>query len=72
VRPPHHRPALPRRPARPWPDQVDGRLVTYWLLPDQELPAQVLGDNVVARYLAEVEKQFPPRTPLDEDVEDEE
>jgi hypothetical protein len=46
--------------------QVDGRPVSYWLLPGQELPAGGL-DPELRRMFAELEKQFPPSTPLDED-----
>jgi hypothetical protein len=43
----------------------DGQPVSYWLLHGQELPAD-LGDEL-QRMLAELERQFPPRTPLEED-----
>jgi hypothetical protein len=45
------------------------RAINYWLLPGQELPAQFAAQNNVDRYIAELQKQFPPRTPLDEDDE---
>jgi hypothetical protein len=45
---------------------VEGRPVSYWLLPGQELPVSRTGDEELDRYLAELERQFPPRTPLDE------
>jgi hypothetical protein len=54
--------------------QVDGRFVSYWLLPGQELPADPSVVDEVDRWLAELERQFPPATPLDEEelgVEDE-
>jgi hypothetical protein len=46
---------------------VDDRPVSYWLLPGQELPAGLSRDPELDRMLAELEKQFPPPTPLDED-----
>jgi hypothetical protein len=46
---------------------TDGRPVSYWLLPGQELPAGLSGSCEIDRLLAEMEKRFPPRTPLDEE-----
>jgi hypothetical protein len=44
-----------------------GKPVSYWLLPGQELPADPSDDGELRRMLAELERQFPPSTPLDED-----
>jgi hypothetical protein len=41
----------------------DRKPVSYWLLPGQALPT----DSGLARWLAELEKQFPRPTPLDEE-----
>jgi hypothetical protein len=51
----------------------DGKSVSYWLLPGQELPAALSDSSGLDPWLAELERQFPPRTPLDEEneVEDE-
>jgi hypothetical protein len=46
---------------------TDGRPVSYWLLADQELPGSRSGDAELDRFFAEMEKQFPPSTPLDEE-----
>jgi hypothetical protein len=49
----------------------DGRPVSYWLLRGQELPAGLSDSPELDRLFAEMEKQFPPRTPLEEaDVDD--
>jgi hypothetical protein len=52
----------------------EGRPVSYWLLPGQKAPVGPDIDPVLARILEELEKQYPPRNPLDaddfEDVED--
>ncbi len=40
---------------------------SYWLLPGQETPGNPSPDSELERWFAEMEKQFPPRTPLDED-----
>jgi hypothetical protein len=45
----------------------DGRPVSYWLLPGQELSAEKFGDDEVGRWLAELERQYPPPNPLDEE-----
>jgi hypothetical protein len=51
--------------------QRDGRTVSYWLLKGQELTTEQAGvPDDLARFFAEMEKQFPPRTPLDEDEMD--
>jgi hypothetical protein len=47
--------------------QVDGRFVSYWLLPGQELPAELAGGDDLGPWLAELERRFPPATPLDEE-----
>jgi hypothetical protein len=47
--------------------RVDGRFVSYWLLPDQKLPGDPAGGDEVDRWLAELGRRFPPRTPLDEE-----
>ncbi|HEV3260770.1 MAG TPA: AAA family ATPase [Gemmataceae bacterium] len=46
---------------------TDGRPVTYWLLAGQELPEGLSNTPELDRLLADLEKQFPPSTPLDED-----
>ncbi len=46
---------------------ADGRPVSYWLLRGQELPGGPSGFPELDRLIAELEKQYPPRTPLDED-----
>jgi AAA domain len=46
---------------------------TYWLLPGQELPAELGGpdpDNEWFKFIAEQEKEFPPPSPLDDDDDD--
>jgi hypothetical protein len=49
----------------------DGRPVSYWLLRGQELTTEQAGvPDDLARFFAELEKQYPPRTPLDEDEMD--
>jgi hypothetical protein len=45
----------------------NGQPVSYWLLRDQELPGGFTGDPELDRFFAEMEKKFPPPTPLDED-----
>jgi AAA domain len=45
----------------------DGRLVSYWLLEGQELPRDPSDTDELDRIFAELEKQFPPRNPLDKD-----
>ena len=45
----------------------DGRPVSYWLLPEQELPDDPSDCPELDRLFADMEKQYPPRTPLDED-----
>jgi AAA domain len=47
----------------------DGRPVSYWLLPGQELPAGASDCPELDRLLAEMERQFPPRTPLEQDLD---
>jgi hypothetical protein len=49
--------------------QVDGRPVSYWLLGDQELPAEFADEREFDRILRELEKKYP-RNPLDEDGDD--
>jgi hypothetical protein len=49
---------------------TDGRPVSYWLLPGQELSTGDTDVDELTRQLAELEKQFPRRTPLDEDDPD--
>ena len=48
----------------------DGRPVSYWLLRGQVLPAGASEDPEIDRLLAELERQFPPRTPLEEEDPD--
>jgi hypothetical protein len=45
----------------------DDRPVSYWLLPGQELPRDPSDDDEVKNMFAELEKQYPRPTPLDED-----
>jgi hypothetical protein len=54
--------------------RVDGRFVSYWLLSGQQLPADPAVADELGPWLAELERRFPRRTPLDEEeleVEDE-
>jgi hypothetical protein len=47
-----------------------GRHQTYWLLAGQELPAGLAGPSAaddLEPWLAPLRRQFPPRTPLDEE-----
>jgi hypothetical protein len=46
---------------------VDGRFVSYWLLPGQELPADPAVADELGPWLAELERRFPRRTPLAEE-----
>jgi hypothetical protein len=46
---------------------TDGRPVSYWLLPGQELPSGFSGCPEFEAWLAKAEKEFPPPTPLDDD-----
>jgi hypothetical protein len=41
--------------------------VSYWLLPAQNPPSALSDFPDVAAWLAELEKEFPPRDPLDQD-----
>src|SRR5262249_9488049 len=41
--------------------------VSYWLLRGQELPGGLSGFPELGRLIDEMERQSPPRTPLDED-----
>ena len=43
----------------------DGKAVSYWLLRGQELPADPSADPELARLFAELERQYPPPTPLE-------
>jgi hypothetical protein len=48
---------------------VDGRAVSYWLLPEQKLPAEVRPEaepDDVDRWLEYQNQKFPPPTPLDD------
>jgi len=48
----------------------EGRQETYWLLPDQQLPAGVEepgGPADLEPWLAPLRAMYPPSTPLDED-----
>jgi hypothetical protein len=49
---------------------TEGRPVSYWLLPGQEAPGGPTGDPELDRFIREMERQFPPRTPLDEEEPD--
>ncbi len=52
--------------------QRDGRPVSYWLMGDQELPAEFADEAEFDRLLRELEKKYP-RNPLDEEeIEDRE
>jgi hypothetical protein len=51
------------------PVRRDGRLVSYWLLRGQELPAGVRPDDAppsLEPWLAPLREQFPPPTPIDD------
>jgi hypothetical protein len=45
----------------------DGRRVSYWLLRDQVLPAELSDTPDPDRMLAELERQYPSVTPLEEE-----
>jgi hypothetical protein len=45
----------------------DGKPVSYWLLPGQELPEGLSDSPEFDRLIAELERQFPPRPPLDDE-----
>jgi hypothetical protein len=45
----------------------DRRPVSYWLLPGQELPVEQSDTPELDRFLAELEKQYPSRSPLEDD-----
>jgi hypothetical protein len=48
---------------------VEGRLLSYWLLPGQELPASVPPESVppdLEPWLAPLREKYPPLTPLDD------
>jgi hypothetical protein len=54
------------RSVRVW---ADGKRLSYWLLPGQQLPAGTLAETNVPdleEYLAPLREQFPLATPLDE------
>jgi hypothetical protein len=47
----------------------DGKPLSYWLLPDQQLPEAVAEDEAATDlepWLAPLRAQFPPSTPLDD------
>jgi hypothetical protein len=46
---------------------TDGRPVSYWLLPGQKAPSGLSDFPDVAAWLDQLEKEFPPRDPLDKD-----
>jgi len=48
----------------------EGRQVSYWLLRDQELPAEFAVCPDYARWLAQMENLYAPPTPLDEEAVD--
>jgi hypothetical protein len=50
----------------------EGRPVSYWALPGQEVPGSRSGCPELDRMIAELEEQYPPPTPLDEEDLDEE
>jgi hypothetical protein len=48
---------------------LEGRLVSYWLLPGQELPASVPPESIppdLEPWLAPLREKYPPLTPLDD------
>jgi hypothetical protein len=47
--------------------QENGRPVSYWALPGQEIPGSRTGCPELDRMIAELEKQYPPPTPLDDE-----
>ena len=49
----------------------NGRPVSYWALPHQEFPGSRSGSPEFDRLIAELEKQYPPPTPLDDEDFDE-
>jgi hypothetical protein len=54
------------RSVRIW---ADGKRLSYWLLPGQELPTSVPAEAVppsLEEWLAPLREQFPPSTPLDD------
>jgi len=47
---------------------VENKPVSYWLLPGQVVPRTGSGDpDDLSERFAELERRFPPRTPLDDD-----
>jgi hypothetical protein len=49
--------------------RADGQLLSYWLLPLQELPDSVLPDEAppsLEPWLAPLRELFPPPTPIDD------
>jgi hypothetical protein len=50
--------------------QVDGKRVDYWLLRNQELPGGITAEPSATpeldAYLARLNEQYPPSTPLDD------
>ncbi|HWG41633.1 MAG TPA: AAA family ATPase [Gemmataceae bacterium] len=52
------------RSVRVW---AEGRRISYWLLPGQELPESVKGSQLdLNNWMAKLHEQFPPPTPLDD------
>ena len=49
---------------------VDDRPVKYWRFPEQELPRDPKDDTGIGELLRALEKQYPPRTPLEDEDED--
>jgi hypothetical protein len=49
----------------------DGRPVSYWALPGQEVPGSRTGSPELDHWVAELEKEYAPPTPLDEEDPDE-
>jgi hypothetical protein len=45
----------------------DGRRLIYWLLDGQELPTGSSGDDELDRIFRDLERRFPPATPLDDE-----
>jgi len=44
-----------------------GKPVSYWLLRGQEIPAGISDNEEFDRQIAELERQWPPRSPLDDE-----
>jgi hypothetical protein len=52
-----------------WQVQAEGKRLSYWLLPGQELPAGLTADSATPEldaYLAHLNEEYPSSTPLDD------